>query len=205
MSFLGRFRKGGLSKPNTPQDPADRSVWLGWGAPVNVVVGEDHYQDTFKQILGEPREEGYLQLVPVSFVREPENQYDPNALKAQLGDYLVGYLRREQAEDASTALDTAGVSEFMVAGLVRGGDTTYEFREDFSILVWPNRLMTKGPVIDVDPERDTWATVRGWPPFAKEGRPDFDLECEFCGSFQLIERPDGLYNCKRCGEVTGGS
>ncbi len=205
MSFLGRFRKDGLSKPNTPQNPVDRLVWLGWGPPVNIVVAEQFYQDTFKELLGEPRDEGYLQLVPVNFVREPDNDHDPNALKAELGDYLVGYLRREQAEEAAAALDAAGVSGFMVAGLVRGGDTSRSGQEEFSVLIWPSRLMTRGPVIDVIPTRDSWAAVRRWPPIAKEGRPDFDVECEFCYSYLLFERSDGRYDCQRCGEVTAGT
>lgn len=203
MGILDRFKSDGLTKPNTSMNPVDRSEWLLWGEPVNVVVGENHYQDTFIELLGDRRDEGYLKLVPVTFVREPGNEYDPNALRAQLGEYLVGYLRREQADVAAAALDGAGVTEFTVAGLVRGGDSGYG-PDEFSVQIWPKRLMSKGPVINVDPAVDKWAKAL-WPPFAKEGRPDFELECASCLSFQIHERPDGRYICKRCGDVTAGA
>ena len=204
MGILNRFKKDGLTKPNTPMNPVDRSAWLQWGAPVNVVVGEQHYRDTFIELLGEPRDWGYLQLVPVSFVREPDNEHDPNALKAQLGEFKVGYLRRELAEVYAPVLDTAAVGEFMVAGVVRGGNTHYDGADGYTVQIWPNRLMTRGPTIAVDPSRDSWAKTL-WPPFAKEGRPEFDTECAACFSFQIFERPDGLYDCRRCGEVTAGA
>jgi hypothetical protein len=203
MGILGRFRNDGLTEPNTSMNPVDRSEWVHWGEPVNVVVGEDYCQDTFVELFGEPRDEGYLQLVPVTFVREPDNEYDTSALRAQLGEYLVGYLRREQAEVAAAALDAAGVTEFTVAGLVRGGDRRWNSGV-FSVQIWPDRLMTRGPVVDVDTTRDKWAKVR-WPPFAKEGRPGFDVECSSCMSSQIHEWRDGLYYCERCGAFTAGS
>jgi len=200
--MVGRWiKKASLPKRNVSL-PLDRSVWVNWPPPANIVTGEGRRQHEFVEAFGEPRPEGYLEAVPVALQRESENPHDSNAVKVVLYGRHVGYLPKQYAEVISPELDGAGISEFQVVGLVRGGDSDFN-KSSFGLHLWPDRRLTPGPAIPVD-AADERSTIGRWPPFAREGRPGFDVDCAECASFQITESGEGWYRCKRCGAETRG-
>jgi hypothetical protein len=58
------------------------------------VAGESHYQEALRAIAGdgEVRMDTEAHLIP-----EPENEYDPNAVRVEIGGHKVGYLPRDLA------------------------------------------------------------------------------------------------------------
>ena len=73
--------------------PEPRATFLRGYESVNV-AGESHYQDALRAITGpgDVRRETEAHLIP-----EPENEYDPNAVRVEIGGDKVGYLPRELA------------------------------------------------------------------------------------------------------------
>ena len=41
-----------------------------------------------------------------ALVREPDNPYDPNAIRVELGEYLLGYVPRADAKELAPMMDT---------------------------------------------------------------------------------------------------
>jgi hypothetical protein len=73
--------------------PKPRVTFFRGREMVNV-AGESHYQDALRAIAGpgEVRLATEAQLVP-----EPENEYDPNAVRVEVDGRKVGYLPRDLA------------------------------------------------------------------------------------------------------------
>jgi hypothetical protein len=200
MGFVDKLRaKLATDKPNTATDPP-RLEWVQWSAPSNVIVGEERRQSEFEAVIGKPRSEGYLLFKPVTLRREPTNSHDPNALKAYYAGTHLGYLRAKYAETISPRMDEAGITEYSIAGIARGGSSNRSEQANLRLQVWTDRLITKG--FKFAPGSSDIERI--WPPFAKDGRPEFEDVCSACGSFQIRELPDGMYNCLRCGEITNG-
>jgi len=61
------------------------------------VVGESHYQDALWKIVGGPRPDRVRYETHAVLMPEPDNRYDPNAVKVLIAGNLVGYLSREDA------------------------------------------------------------------------------------------------------------
>jgi hypothetical protein len=61
------------------------------------VVGESHYQNALWRIVGGVRQEHVHHEVHAVLMPEPDNAYDPNAIKVLIDGNLVGYLSREDA------------------------------------------------------------------------------------------------------------
>jgi hypothetical protein len=61
------------------------------------VVGESHYQDALWRIVGGRRSEPVRYETEAVLEPEPDNAYDPNAIKILIGGAVVGYLSREDA------------------------------------------------------------------------------------------------------------
>jgi hypothetical protein len=61
------------------------------------VVGESHYQDALWSIVGGVRQEHVRHEIHAVLMPEPDNAYDPNAIKVLIDGNLVGYLSREDA------------------------------------------------------------------------------------------------------------
>ncbi len=70
-----------------------RVTFLRGHESVNV-AGESHYQDALRSIAGpgEVRHDTEAHLIP-----EPENDYDPNAVRVEIDGHKVGYLPRDLA------------------------------------------------------------------------------------------------------------
>lgn len=58
---------------------------------------------------------------------------------------------------ATYGSDRAGISEWAVAGLIRGGNTQAEY---FGVHLWMSRLLEPGPLVELAP--DLWEV--SWPP-----------------------------------------
>jgi len=70
-----------------------RATFLRGHESVNV-AGESHYQEALRAIAGpgEVRMDTEAHLIP-----EPENDYDPNAVRVEIDGHKVGYLPRDLA------------------------------------------------------------------------------------------------------------
>ena len=70
-----------------------RVTFLRGHESVNV-AGESHYQEALRSIAGtgDVRHEAEAHLIP-----EPENEYDPNAVRVEIDGHKVGYLPRDLA------------------------------------------------------------------------------------------------------------
>ena len=75
-------------------------------------VGESHYQDALHYLRQFATPEGRL---PALLVREPHNQYDPNAVAVVVYGRLVGYLNRDDAAEMSDLLDELAEHEQFLA------------------------------------------------------------------------------------------
>jgi len=66
------------------------------------VAGVQHHQ--YKQCLQELSEIELLKMVP-----EPDNRYDPNAIKLMFGEYQIGYVPKKFSAVVSAALEISNV------------------------------------------------------------------------------------------------
>ena len=91
------------------------------------VTGESHYQNNLMAIAGLKTEGGYNLAIDAVLVREPDNEYDENAIAvyarvkdADVGALKVGYVARELAVDLAPALDEKNASCTRPGGRPRG-------------------------------------------------------------------------------------
>jgi len=161
---MGLFtRRSHLPSANVASDWARAGYWLTWEAPRNLIAGESHYADALATLAGPPREQGYLLPVEVVFIREPQNKYDGNALRAEVAGQHIGYLRRNIAGQLAGPLDAVGCQRFSVCGLIRGGLPN---APNLGVHVWLSRRLSSGPEIAL---ADDAGSVRNWPPRDDEG------------------------------------
>ena len=123
------------AKPVKLHDPKRSQVYT-LGPPLNIVAGEGHYAVALKKFTGPPRPGGYLIPKQVRLVREPENPFDPNAIKVTIAGQTVGHIRREVAEILSPQMDAQSLREFSTTGVIRGG---YEDAPNIGVHLWFDR------------------------------------------------------------------
>lgn len=86
------------------------------------VAGESHYQDALRQITGKGegsvRQDATAHLIP-----EPENPYDPNAVRVEIDGMKVGYLPRALAGEYGALLGPIAARARVAAceALIAGG------------------------------------------------------------------------------------
>ncbi len=103
---------------------AERLTFLRGRRLVNV-AGESHYQEALRALTGNDGSEPVRQEVEAVLTPEPENRYDPNAVKILIAGRHVGYLPREDAAayrpmlERLTERGRRGACEAMVSA--RGG------------------------------------------------------------------------------------
>ncbi len=74
------------------------------------IVGESQYQDALRRAKNSARDYGGRAHVTAVLAREPDNQYDPGAVKVMNGALeTMGYLSRELAAQSSVQDAIAGV------------------------------------------------------------------------------------------------
>jgi hypothetical protein len=151
-----------LSPANVEANWRDGEAWLGWDAPRNFVAGESHYMPALRTLTGDPRPGGYLIPVEVVFVREPTNEYDSNAWRAEVDGRHIGYAARHIAAQLARGLDPLRLTTFTVCGVIRGGSMD---APNIGVHVWPGRRPCPGPEIrQIDD-----ALAVNWPPSPGEG------------------------------------
>lgn len=110
MAWLRRLFGGSSAKPEAPVPvapapaPAQSSVPPSPLAPVMLkgrasveVKGEASYQPALEALAGGKQSDG-ARLDVTAYLRcEPSNRYDENAVKVEVQERLVGYLRRDLA------------------------------------------------------------------------------------------------------------
>lgn len=68
------------------------------------VTGRQYYQEQFAQLTPDRTQSA-------RFVREPDNQYDANAVMVIVADKKIGYLPRDKAARLAAIIDPKGVTE----------------------------------------------------------------------------------------------
>ena len=132
-----------LVDANTEVEWAQRNLWLGWPPPQNAVRGESHYQDAFRELVGQIREgRQHQDPVEVQLLREPDNPYDRLACMATVKDRLLGYLARDIVTKLTPVVDAAGVESWTVAGIIVGGCVD---APTFGLHLWLDRRLSPGP------------------------------------------------------------
>ena len=153
-----------LGSPNVSPDWTETGAWRRWiDGPLNVVRGESQYQEEIRLFAGSARPGGWLVPVEVILRREAKNRHDPNAIRAEIEDRLVGYLAREIAAQIAPVLDRHSITEFSVPGLIRGG---WRDESDLGVHLWLHRRLSAGPSIVL---QGMEAFAVEWPPFEDEG------------------------------------
>lgn len=132
-----------LAEPNTAPDWISRGLWRRWPAPQNAVRGESYHQNAFFNLVGSLNEESqHYDPVDVELVRDPANLYDPFACEARVDGHLCGYLAREIAREVAPLADGAGVTRWIVAGVIVGGCVD---APTFGLHLWLDRRLSPGP------------------------------------------------------------
>ena len=86
------------------------------------VVGESHYQDALRAVIGGPVAGEVRHTCTAALVPEPDNPHDPNAVMVQIEGRRVGYLSRGDAVAYAPLVRSlaergrTAVCEAMVAG-----------------------------------------------------------------------------------------
>lgn len=151
-----------LALPNVNEDWVETEAWLRWEPPRKLVVGESNYQPALRALCGERREAGWCRAAEVTFVREPDNAYDANAVAATVAGRVVGYLPKRLVAGLAPQLDEFGLEEFTVCGVVRGG---WSDSAMFGCHVWADRRPVAGPPMSVEGDDDF---AGNWPPDQEE-------------------------------------
>lgn len=86
------------------------------------VVGESRYLENLKSIARDDNQGDGVDLVRTAYmVPEPRNPNDRNAVRVDIGERPVGYLRRELAAALSPALLASGVTAIQVRANITAG------------------------------------------------------------------------------------
>ena len=154
------------AEPNVASDWQETNEWVKWEAPLNVIKGESHYQNNLRKLAGMPRTVGYLIPVAITLTREPTNSYDKNAIRADIGEYKIGYLSKELAAVFAPVIDSVGLKKFAVAGVIRGGSVS---APTLGVHIWMDRRITEGPLVQfAGGSREQYCVT--WPPEDDEGK-----------------------------------
>lgn len=103
-----------------------RETLLEGGRLINV-AGESHYQQALRDLCGGDPQQPVRREFEALLVPEPDNAFDPNAVRVEIGGRLVGYLPRDEAVAYGPTLSALerrgrqGACEALVSG--RGGET----------------------------------------------------------------------------------
>ncbi len=79
---------------------------------------------------------GLREGAELELIRQPENEYDPNAIAVRFGNLHVGYIRKEIAREIASIFDEGTPYGARVASLTGGG----EKHRGVNIFVWRKRV-----------------------------------------------------------------
>jgi hypothetical protein len=105
-----------------------RQKWFldGSGSYDLAIVGESHYQQHLERLVGRRHPEGVQIECEAELYLEPNNPYDPNAVRVDIGGQAVGYLARELAPQMRALLGRSGLgpgARVGVRAVIVGGRT----------------------------------------------------------------------------------
>ncbi len=140
FGFLKRFGKLGAENPAIKLKP-------GRGFTFEI-VGESHYQKALSAITGGKTEDGVKVFSDATLRREPNNPYDPNAVRVEISNKTVGYLDRQKAVEYTDTLSRLGLEgrvtkceAKIVGGWDRGDDDVGHFGVKLNVS-WPPKPKT---------------------------------------------------------------
>ena len=172
-------------------------AWSSWEPPVNLIVGESYHEESFADLVGPPRPEGYLIPVVVGFFREPENPYDGNAIRAEVSGHTVGHVGRAAAAGLAARLDELSCKSFELAGVIRGGSIS---APNFGVQVWLDRRATSSPRMT-----NLMVETAPWPPAEDAGwkeTPSTDVPADPFERYEwLNERVEEMWQHRRYRDV----
>lgn len=96
MDFLSKLFGGKGSDQSASAEP-DIVQLRGKGDFALEVVGESHYQHNLETICGPRTEEGENRVVEARLLLEDNNPHDNKAVRVEISELQVGYLKREVA------------------------------------------------------------------------------------------------------------
>ena len=102
--------------------------WRDGSFPLEV-VGESQHQDALVAICGPHSRDGYDVRCQAVLELEPNNPYDPNAVRVSISNRKVGYLARDQAERVGAQMREIGMAVASCQARVRGGWRTNQYDE----------------------------------------------------------------------------
>lgn len=176
VKLFDRFRSARIASPSWPspsvRSPArkpDTKNWVGPPAPHAIhhgwlqvptfraagflvdVVGESFHQEAIEAAAGGRHEDGaVVPLVIAQLVREPNNPYDANAVRVDIGDSPCGHIARAEApryHGALAALAEIGRPATCRAWITGGWDRGVLDKGHFGVkldlhanLEWPERV-----------------------------------------------------------------
>lgn len=91
------------------------------------VVGESHYQDALRQIAGGYRRDSQTLAVTAAIALDPDNQFDPHAVRVEIDGQTVGFIPAKQAHRVGGFMRDQGVDSAGVEAQVRGGWRTNQY------------------------------------------------------------------------------
>jgi|ERR1051326_8629754 hypothetical protein len=149
-----------IAPGNVPDYWRSAKLWRTWEAPLNLIKGESFHQKILWSIVG--KNDGRCKLIPikVTLIREPWNEHDKNAVRAEIAGFHVGYVLKELAEYVAVVMDVAKCREFSVAGLIRGGA---DDAPSLGVHIWLQRRIATGPEFKLTVHENSPCIVP-WPP-----------------------------------------
>lgn len=85
------------------------------------IVGESHYQPALNRLAGGKTEESAQIPVEVFLVAEPDNPYDPDAVKVEINGQKVGHISKQHTQSFHNITRSLGISRAKCTGMIVGG------------------------------------------------------------------------------------
>lgn len=190
------------ARVETPDDWISSEDWLGsWPPPFDVVRGEFYRADALLELVGSNSGDWSAMPVELQLIREPDNSYDANALRVEVGGAHIGYVAKELAAVVSPTFDAAGVVSSRYAGVIVGG---FEWQASYQAYIWLDRRLGQGP--DLEIPADLVFAIPVWPPVEVEPKwPAIERLYALDGGIEPIWRSRDLQRvaelAKECQEI----
>jgi hypothetical protein len=91
------------------------------------VVGQSHYQDALRDIVGGYRRDSQAVEATAVIVLDPANRFDPNAVRVEIEGKTVGYIPAEKALRVGVLMREQGIKTANVEAQIRGGWRTNQY------------------------------------------------------------------------------
>ena len=136
FSFLQGFQEG-----KREHEPSAHH-WPSLGEFDFPVVGESHYQEALRKIVGDHGDDAPKQQFVANLIPEDNNSHDKNAVRGDIADMTVGYLSRDDAPSFRRRLDRKGL---------KGRTTTCQALITGGFILKDGNLAHYGVQLDIKP------------------------------------------------------